>query len=374
MDAASRVLSYAGWAFLPGIATSFLQNLYYRITISAGTPHPQPGSARHARHRRRIHVAVISSYLLYTIYEEYHSLRVAPDFYQILGVLPTSDERTIKSRFRRLATVFHPDKARQNGLGSTAEDGSTVDEFFVLLKLAQDTLLDPVKRFAYDRFGAGVVVRPEGPSKTLSTASYFYEGLYALAPQYLVGFLLMVLLNTFWFSAWGRYWRFYTFFALLTLELTLLTHPNATFMPGAYLPAMLSNLLGLDRFYLLPFQILSLARTASMSMNVFISQLAPPEATLQASRSKGRGGEGLGVQAQKQLTQIVQLAQAQDAESAKLLGMDMLPFRGDVDRVGRLRRGMKERLRREEAGQAPEVQQAIAAAKQRRQQGRNEQQ
>lgn len=145
-------------------------------------------------------------------------------------------------------------------------------------------------------------------------------------------------------------------------------------MPGAYLPAMLSNLLGLDRFYLLPFQILSLARTASMSMNVFISQLAPPEATLQASRSKGRGGEGLGVQAQKQLTQIVQLAQAQDAESAKLLGMDMLPFRGDVDRVGRLRRGMKERLRREEAGQAPEVQQAISAAKQRRQQGRNEQQ
>lgn len=138
---------------------------------------------------------------------------------------------------------------------------------------------------------------------------------------------------------------------------------------------MLSNLLGLDRFYLLPFQMLSLARSASMSMNVFISQLAPPEASLQAGRSKGRGGgEGLSVQAQKQLTQIVQLAQAQDAESAKLLGMDMLPFRGDVDRVGRLRRGMKERLRREEAVQAPEVQQAIAAAKQGRQQGRNEQQ
>ncbi|EGE05256.1 membrane associated DnaJ chaperone [Trichophyton equinum CBS 127.97] len=374
MDAASRV-SLCCWAFLPGIATSFLQSLYYHITISAGTPHPQPGSARHARHRQRIHVAVISSYLLYTIYEEYHTLRLAPDFYQILGVLPTSDERTIKSRFRRMATVFHPDKARQYGLGSNAEDAATVDEFFVLLKLAQDTLLDPVKRFAYDRFGAKVVIRPGEPNKTLSMATYFYEGLYALAPQYLVGFLLMVLLNTFWFSAWGRYWRFYTFFALLTLELTLLTHPNATFMPGAYLPAMLSSLLGLDRFYLLPFQILSLARTASMSMNVFISQLAPPDAKLQASQSKERGGEeGLSVQAQKQLTQIVQLAQAQDAESAKLLGMDMLPFRGNVDRAGRLRRGMKERLRREEAGQAPEVQQAIAAAKHRRQQGQNEHQ
>ncbi|KAM5453116.1 hypothetical protein MaudCBS49596_002893 [Microsporum audouinii] len=377
MDAASRVLSFAGWAFLPGLATSFLQNFYYRITIRAGSPHPQPGSSLHTRHNRRIHVAVISSYLLYTIYEEYRSLRLAGDFYSLLGVLPTSDERTIKTRFRRLAALFHPDKARQtstaSGLGNMTEDGGDVDAFFVMLRLAQDTLLDPVKRFAYDRFGAGVVDRPEGAGKALSMGAYFYEGLFALVPQYLAGFLMMVVLNVFWFSAWARYWRFYTFFALLTLELTLLTHPNATFIPSAYLPATLSKLLRLDTFYLLPFQMLSLARTASVTINIFISQLTPPEEKLRAGRGKGKGQgqgeEGLSGQTQRQLTQIVQLAQAQDAEAAKLLGMDMLPFAGDADRVARLRRGMKERLSRDSVREAPEVRQAVQTVLDRRNNG-----
>ncbi|EEQ33177.1 conserved hypothetical protein [Microsporum canis CBS 113480] len=350
MDAASRVLSFAGWAFLPGLATSFLQNFYYRITIRAGSPHPQPGSSLHTRHNRRIHVAVISSYLLYTIYEEYRSLRLAGDFYSLLGVLPTSDERTIKTRFRRLAALFHPDKARQtstaSALGNMTEEGGDVDAFFVMLRLAQDTLLDPVKRFAYDRFGAGVVDRPEGAGKALSMGAYFYEGLFALVPQYLAGFLMMVVLNMFWFSAWARY-------------LTLLTHPNATFIPSAYLPATLSKLLRLDTFYLLPFQMLSLARTASVTINIFISQLTPPEEKLRAGRGQGQGEEGLSGQTQRQLTRIVQLAQAQDAEAAKLLGMDMLPFAGDADRVARLRRGMKERLSRDSVREAPEVQQAV---------------
>lgn len=163
-----------------------------------------------------------------------------------------------------------------------------------------------------------------------------------------------------------RKWRFYTFFALLTLELTLLTHPNATFIPSAYLPATLSKLLRLDTFYLLPFQMLALARTASVTINIFISQLTPPEEKLRAGRGKGQGEEGLSGQTQRQLTQIVQLAQAQDAEAAKLLGMDMLPFAGDADRVARLRRGMKERLSRDSVREAPEVRQAVQTVLDRR--------
>ncbi|KAF3484175.1 uncharacterized protein GIQ15_03499 [Arthroderma uncinatum] len=356
---ASRVLSFAGWAFLPGLATSFLQSFYYRLTIRAGSPHPQPGSPLYTLHNRRIHVAVISSYLLYTLYEEYYSLRIAGDFYSLLGVLPTSDERTIKTRFRRLAALFHPDKARQTSTASyTTDDGRNLDEFFVMLKLAQDTLLDPVKRFAYDRFGAGVVDRPEGAGKALSMGGYFYEGLFALVPQYVAGFMMMIVLNIFWLSAWARYWRFYTFFALLTLELTLLTHPNATFIPSAYLPATLSWLLGLDSFYLLPFQILALARTASVTINIFISQLTPPDEKSRGA-GKGKGEGGLSVQTQQQLAQIAQLAHTQDSETAKLLGMDMIPFKGDSIGVQRLRRGMKEHLDREGARQTPEVQEAV---------------
>lgn len=77
---------------------------------------------------------------------------------------------------------------------------------FVYLKLAQDTLLNPTKRFAYDRFGIDVV---EG-SKAKSIRDFFYAGLYNLLPQYAGGFAIMVVLNMFWFSSWARYVSYYS--------------------------------------------------------------------------------------------------------------------------------------------------------------------
>lgn len=137
----------------------------------------------------------MTCYLLYTIFETFHQVCRTGDFYSSLGVSPTADERTIKSRFRRLAALHHPDKIQQ-----FPNDGDS-DAFFVHLRLAQDTLLDPTKRFAYDRFGAGVV----NGSRAKSMREFLYAGLYALFPQYAVGFVIMTLLNLFWFSSWGRY-------------------------------------------------------------------------------------------------------------------------------------------------------------------------
>lgn len=125
-------------------------------------------------------------------------IRADVDFYQLLGVLPTTDDRAIKSRFRRLAAIYHPDKLPQSSNG----DGS--EAFFLQLKLAQDTLIDPVKRLVYDRFGRQVVER----TKAKSIRELFYGGLLALLPQYFSGLVVMLALNKFWFSSWGRYVRF----------------------------------------------------------------------------------------------------------------------------------------------------------------------
>jgi len=138
---------------------------------------------------------VVTSYLLYTLFETFQRVRDNGDFYRSLGISPTADDRAIKSRFRKLATLHHPDKVQQ----LPSEEGS--DMLFVHLRLAHDTLLDPVKRFAYDRFGAGVV---EG-TNSKSTREFLYAGLLALLPQYAAGFVVMTLLNFFWFSPWGRY-------------------------------------------------------------------------------------------------------------------------------------------------------------------------
>ncbi|TPP09380.1 molecular chaperone DnaJ [Rhizobium glycinendophyticum] len=66
------------------------------------------------------------------------------DFYETLGVGRTADEKELKSAFRKLAMKFHPDK---NPGDSEAE------KKFKEINEAYETLKDPQKRAAYDRFG-----------------------------------------------------------------------------------------------------------------------------------------------------------------------------------------------------------------------------
>jgi hypothetical protein len=163
------------------------------MTIRAGDPKPAPQSERFERHRRRIFIFVITSYLLYTLYETFYQVQLAGDYYQALGVSPFADERAIKSRFRRLAAQYHPDKV---GIDSGAE------AYFLYLRRAQETLADPVKRFAYDRFGTDMV--NWGDKKTMR--DYLMTALTkSIMPQYIGGFVTMMVLNWLWWANWGRY-------------------------------------------------------------------------------------------------------------------------------------------------------------------------
>jgi molecular chaperone DnaJ len=66
------------------------------------------------------------------------------DYYELLQVERSADERTIKSAYRRLAMECHPDR----------NPGCKVsEEKFKAISVAYDCLKDPQKRAAYDRFG-----------------------------------------------------------------------------------------------------------------------------------------------------------------------------------------------------------------------------
>jgi len=66
------------------------------------------------------------------------------DFYELLEVERTADEKTIKSSYRRLAMECHPD--RNPGCEKS-------EAKFKAISVAYDVLKDPQKRAAYDRYG-----------------------------------------------------------------------------------------------------------------------------------------------------------------------------------------------------------------------------
>lgn len=63
------------------------------------------------------------------------------DFYQILGVKPDTNLSEIRKAYRKLATMYHPDKPCGN------------EEKFKEISLAYSVLSDPERRQSYDRSG-----------------------------------------------------------------------------------------------------------------------------------------------------------------------------------------------------------------------------
>jgi hypothetical protein len=374
--ALAGIFTYVGWAFLPNVSidnlcpikllssrdtdcylrqfvTSLLQGLFYNLTKRAGSLRPQPGQPLHAYHRRRIHIFVLGLYLLYTLVQTLYDIRLAGDFYSALGVSPTSPDREIKAKFRRLAARFHPDKVRSGNDGKSSADAEAT---FVHLKLAHDTLLDSAKRFAYDRFGPAVIRVQQPGLKTIR--DYVYAGLKSLSPEYVKGGLMLVVLNYFWLPKWGQFWRYLAISSLAFLEFYFLTHewrsPDISLRVARFAHWLLPGLLP---HHLLPFQILAVARRMSISLNIFISQLAPNAARSNAEQDH---------QFQAQILHLNQLAGKMDSEATGLLGLGFAPFRGEKEHVDALKKGMKEGMVTNAIRSTPEVREAVVKVLERR--------
>lgn len=69
---------------------------------------------------------------------------MSKDFYSVLGIEKTADEKAIKKAYRRLAMKYHPDKN---------PDDPSAEEKFKEATMAYEVLSDAQKRAAYDRMG-----------------------------------------------------------------------------------------------------------------------------------------------------------------------------------------------------------------------------
>jgi len=84
------------------------------------------------------------------------------NYYKVLGVRPEADEAELKTAYRKLARMYHPD--RNPGDKASEERFKEVSEAYTVLS-------DPEKRAHYDRFGvapgAGGVSGPDGGFGTI---------------------------------------------------------------------------------------------------------------------------------------------------------------------------------------------------------------
>ncbi|KAL2351485.1 hypothetical protein BJ546DRAFT_852636 [Cryomyces antarcticus] len=349
----NNLLSIAGWYILPNLATGWIQSIYYGIAIRAGDPKPQPGSPNFIRDQRRIHIAVILAYLLYTIYEADWQIRQAGDFYQALGVSPDVDDKALQSRFRRLTVLHHPDKIALSDKRPAAE------AYFLHLKQARDTLIDPAKRFAYDRLGSDML-----ECKHCSTIrDYLDFGAKSIYPYYVGGGLFMILLYFLGHAQWGPYWRFLAFAFLAVLELHTITRPTFPAIIERLLNAVFAAVTVHPPY--LPFQLLTLARKVVITLFIALNQLGP---LIQPRRNPIAQQDPDAAQ-QQQIHRLELLAKATDQEATRLLGLDLAPFAADEQAMNTVKGGLKEWLVQNTIRGDPEVRNAVGRVMERRRAG-----
>ncbi|KAL2115828.1 hypothetical protein VTJ04DRAFT_10083 [Mycothermus thermophilus] len=343
----SSILSLLGWSFLPNLVTGWAQTIYYGITIRAGDPKPQPGTPRYAADRRRIHIAVVTLYLLYTIYEADYELQRAGTFYTDLGVPLTATDREIKSRFRRLAALYHPDKAGAAGSAGPGGGGpgagqspEEINAYFMHLKAAADTLTDPAKRFAYERFGPDIL----GWQRCVTVRDFVARGAQALLPYYAVAALFMYGLGLLGYLDWGRYERWLVLAVVFLFETHTVTRPTFPPVLAKFVNPLMTTLLRRPPY--LPFQAVSLARKLSVTIYIAFSQIGP---LLGADTSTGqvivrrKGGDDE-VALRQGLDRLEQAVKRLDADAARLLETEMAPFMGDEEMRGTVAAKVKEWL------------------------------
>lgn len=119
---------------MPDLATRQLLLFVHRLMASP----PPPRTPKYALHYRIAFSVVVLGFLSYNMVEALRAME--PSFYDILSVHPDVDETELKQAFKLFARRHHPDRG-----------GS--EDYFILGRTALQTLKDPIKRFAYDRYG-----------------------------------------------------------------------------------------------------------------------------------------------------------------------------------------------------------------------------
>lgn len=235
--------------------------------------------------------------------------------------------------------MAHPDKADSQFRGQS-------DQLFINFKTAEETLVDPVRRFAYERFGPDILQWKDCTTE----GDFIGRGFQQMLPRYIGSVLFLLMAQFLGRFPHGTYvsgdylvlrtqslqilqWHYLTIASLFVFEVTTITRPHfPLFLTSIINPLVLA--LRLRPAYL-PFQLIAIAQTAALSVFIAISQLAP------AFKTPATAGNDDKEAQQHQMNQVMTMAAVTQQDTQRLLGLEVAPFKENGDAEKRL----KEQLR-----------------------------
>lgn len=248
---ANSIATFVGWSILPNLITNFIQSfLDKNVRTSLYIPAPK-GTSGYVTNRKKVYSAVIVVYLTWTVYYAFQSTW-SSNWYSLLGVDQTVDEAGLKTASRALSRKYHPDKA-----------GPLGEEYFIAARHAFESLTDPTRRYAYDRYGPTI----DSWKNCITLRDFMQRGVMnGTLYWYAITLGLQLVIAGFRKTDVGAYWRFLAFFLLFTCEMSLIVGP-----PGSKLAHIICALSP----HRTPFQLVALLRELWVTLSLALNQLMP---------------------------------------------------------------------------------------------------
>lgn len=333
-------------------AAGWVHVILYTIFIRAGEPRPLPGSLRFARHRRQLLIAIYVLYFVFTVYEVDFNLQKSQTAYHELGVPLGVDESGIQSRFRKLTVKFHPDKAR-------LRDRQRATDYYVHLKQMRDILLDPAKRFAYERLGLEGLARCE---RCITVKDFVDNALLTAVGTYSALLVILLCTNALGFLKEGAYWRYLAIVAVATFDVRTAMRPDYSSLLTNYInPFLVYTHL---RPPYLPFQLALVVKKASISAAQFLGLLIPlyrldPQVSAPTAADTDE-------ERHKQIDRLESLTRLSLMDSTRLLELEAVAFRGNEHAKTELREALKKYMVQNVVHQEKDVRDAMGQSLRKR--------
>lgn len=241
-------------------------------------------------------------------------------------------------------------------------DRDRANDYYVHLKQARDVILDPVKRFAYDRFGPEILGRCQ---TCLTVKEYVDNALVTIATNYGALFVFLVGANALGFLKDGSYWRYLGLLAVATFDIRTAMRPDFPPILTKYLNPLVSSL-HLRPAYL-PFQATAIVKKASISLAQFLGLLMP--LYRDNPNNPQRPSEDTEEVRHKQLDRLSAFVAESNKESTRLLELETVPYRENEKAKSELRDALKKYMVQNVVHQEKEVRNAIGQTMARRRAG-----